>query len=355
MSFVEAAQVGDNYAEIARQIVEARERLARELARIKLEPIATLAYLAEKAHWQAERGGWSAGLEAWIEYVETFTLHEPVKLAAQSLYDAKIERRRERLEERAEKKRAEAEARAASARKIADAIPLGQPILVGHHSEKRARRDAEKIRGGFAKAHELAKEADELARRAEKVGTGGVSSDDPGAVEKLRARIAELEAFAEEKKMLLAKFRAMAGKEATLLGRPCGQDEHIEISERLEYEHPGDASRWLGSAARAFPWAPKMSSSEASEIRRLEKRISEIEQGRQTPERASIEFRGGVLEDDPRANRVCFVFREKPSRATIELLRSRGFVFSRERGAWQRKRSEGAWQIAESLVELIGG
>jgi len=28
---------------------------------------------------------------------------------------------------------------------IADNIPLGQPILVGHHSERRARRDAEKI------------------------------------------------------------------------------------------------------------------------------------------------------------------------------------------------------------------
>ena len=36
-------------------------------------------------------------------------------------------------------------------RRIADNIPLGQPILVGHHSEKRARKDQARIEGGMAK------------------------------------------------------------------------------------------------------------------------------------------------------------------------------------------------------------
>lgn len=35
---------------------------------------------------------------------------------------------------------------------IADHIPLGQPILVGHHSEKHARKDAERIEYGMRKA-----------------------------------------------------------------------------------------------------------------------------------------------------------------------------------------------------------
>jgi phospholipid N-methyltransferase len=35
---------------------------------------------------------------------------------------------------------------------IADGIPLGQPILVGHHSERHARKDAEKIENGMRKA-----------------------------------------------------------------------------------------------------------------------------------------------------------------------------------------------------------
>ena len=37
-------------------------------------------------------------------------------------------------------------------RPILDAIPLGQPILVGHHSEKRARKDAERIESALRRA-----------------------------------------------------------------------------------------------------------------------------------------------------------------------------------------------------------
>lgn len=38
---------------------------------------------------------------------------------------------------------------------IADNIPLGQPILVGHHSERHARKDAERIENGMRKAIKL--------------------------------------------------------------------------------------------------------------------------------------------------------------------------------------------------------
>ena len=38
---------------------------------------------------------------------------------------------------------------------IADGIPLGQPILVGHHSERHARRDADKIENGMRRAVRL--------------------------------------------------------------------------------------------------------------------------------------------------------------------------------------------------------
>lgn len=58
--------------------------------------------------------------------------------------------RRERLEaklakreEWASKAQGKADARFESTRKLADSILLGQPILVGHHSEGHARRDAE--------------------------------------------------------------------------------------------------------------------------------------------------------------------------------------------------------------------
>jgi Domain of unknown function (DUF3560) len=39
--------------------------------------------------------------------------------------------------------------------RIADNIPLGQPILIGHHSERHARKDAERIENGMRKTVKL--------------------------------------------------------------------------------------------------------------------------------------------------------------------------------------------------------
>jgi len=65
----------------------------------------------------------------------------------------------ERAEERAERFEGYSENRAKDADRahkavaaIADNIPLGQPILVGHHSERHARRDAKRIENGMRKA-----------------------------------------------------------------------------------------------------------------------------------------------------------------------------------------------------------
>ncbi len=65
----------------------------------------------------------------------------------------------DRAEERSERFSGYSEHRAADADRaqkavaaIADGIPFGQPILVGHHSERHARRDAEKIENGMRRA-----------------------------------------------------------------------------------------------------------------------------------------------------------------------------------------------------------
>lgn len=71
-----------------------------------------------------------------------------------SLVD-RAEERADRFEGYHDKRLSEAEQARAAVSAIADNIPLGQPILVGHHSERRARRDAEKIQNGMRKAIKL--------------------------------------------------------------------------------------------------------------------------------------------------------------------------------------------------------
>ena len=60
--------------------------------------------------------------------------------------------RADRFGEYSDRRHADADRAHAAVERIADGIPLGQPILIGHHSERRARKDAEKIESGMRKA-----------------------------------------------------------------------------------------------------------------------------------------------------------------------------------------------------------
>lgn len=61
----------------------------------------------------------------------------------------RAEARAERLADRGERRAAEAEGARAAVHGITRTIPFGQPILAGHHSEGRARRDAARIDAGM--------------------------------------------------------------------------------------------------------------------------------------------------------------------------------------------------------------
>jgi protein-L-isoaspartate O-methyltransferase len=64
----------------------------------------------------------------------------------------RAEQRADRFENYSDRRRSEAESARAAVSAIADNIPFGQPILVGHHSEKHARKHAEQIESGMRRA-----------------------------------------------------------------------------------------------------------------------------------------------------------------------------------------------------------
>src|SRR5688572_639989 len=77
------------------------------------------------------------------------------------------EARAERFEGYHERRSQDAEQARRGVAAIADNIPLGQPILVGHHSERRARKDAQRIEDGMRKTIKLWETAQYWTRRAE--------------------------------------------------------------------------------------------------------------------------------------------------------------------------------------------
>lgn len=103
----------------------------------------------------------------WSPRAEDFaiSLAEQIDDDDSSLLD-RAENRSERFEQYSENRARDAEQAQQAVSAIADNIPLGQPILVGHHSEKRARRDAKRIENGMRKAIKAFKTSEYWTDRA---------------------------------------------------------------------------------------------------------------------------------------------------------------------------------------------
>ena len=126
----------------------------------------------------------------------------------------RIEHRLAKRQDWAQKAEAKSEQRFTAVHELADSIPFGQPILVGHHSEGRARRDAERIFTGMGKAVELhnlsqhhSQKADGLAHQLDR----SIFTDDTNAVGALEARIAQREAKAERMTAVNKAWRKSKG------------------------------------------------------------------------------------------------------------------------------------------------
>ena len=124
---------------------------------------------------------------------------------------------RERRQAKAERLRGWADGREAKsaaayegAKQVGDMIPFGQPILVGHHSEGRHRRDIDRIDSGMRAAVEHSDKADSMRSRADEIerqADKAIYRDDPDEVERLEEKLAGLETKREEWKAANAAYR----------------------------------------------------------------------------------------------------------------------------------------------------
>lgn len=156
-------------------------------------------------------------------------------------------RRAERLRQWAEKRQQRSAARFTRAHSAIAGIPPGQPILVGHHSERHHRRDLARhdtaMRAGFEhqqKAASMDRRADEIERQADRA----IYDDDPDALEQLRERIAGLEARRDRMKAINRAIRKGAGWEARI-APPLTDDERAELASL--------AHAWAGVYKPGYP------------------------------------------------------------------------------------------------------
>jgi hypothetical protein len=248
-------------------------------------------------------------------------------------FEERRAQRIERMRERARRLCNVADGARVQLDRVGGYIPLGQPILVGHHSEKRHRRDIERMDALMRKSVDAHEEASALLRRANSAETStAVSSDDDNAPAKLRDKLQQREL----KQQFMSEFNRM-------LRKGC-DDASIAAKSGLTQEAVAGIREPDRMGYSGFP-AYRLSNNSA-EIRRLKARIAQLENHAVSePEQIGLVR---IAESD---NRVRLFFPDKPDEAVRKRLKASGFRWSPTAAAWQRHASVHAWYLARAVAK----
>ena len=180
------------------------------------------------------------------------------------------------------------------------------------------------------------KEIQGLLDKIRSTGMGGISADDPNAIEKLEAKLAALQKSQETMKAVNAYYR----KHKTLDGCPDLKPEQIE---RLKEN--------LSQSIYEKPFPSYSLSNNNAEIRRLKQRIESLKY-HQEIDYPGWEFEGGKVVANKEANRLQVLFDEKPDADIRSELKSNGFRWSPKENAWQRQLNQNAYYAADSVQAI---
>jgi len=279
-------------------------------------------------------------------------------------YEAKQEAKRARLLAAADRARERSDAAytRADLREEVSGIPFGQPILVGHHSEGRHRRAIERADNAMRASIEADKRAKVLEQRADAVGTGGVSSDDPDAIAKLQAEVADMRRV--QSYMVAAnkviRSAVKAGTRPDSVGFPA-------FAAALRATPGGDKVTDKHAAGMIEPdfagrigFAAYQLSNNGANIKRVEARIAILERAKAAADAAGGESKRtiypGMCEvvENFDENRLQIIFDGKLAAETRSAMKSAGFRWAPSQGAWQRQLTNAARYAATRFLRAQG-
>jgi len=260
-------------------------------------------------------------------------------------YEERKAARIERYEAAAERARARSNALGDESTRMVAATE-GQPILIGHHSEKADRRFRERAWNKMGAAVKEGDKAEHYERKAEAAkNSRAISSDDPEAVKKLKEKIARKERLQEGfrlgNRIVKSKPKNVATPEK--LKRLVGEVRLTEENAPKLFE-PNFCGR--------IGFSPYILQNNNANIARLKKRLAllEREAGAVTKE----EQRDGLtVVENVEENRIQLVFPGKPAENVRAILKESGFRWSHRNMAWQRHLNAAGRMWAGIAVERI--
>lgn len=248
-------------------------------------------------------------------------------------YAEKKEAKIDRFRELAEKRQAEGTALIDRAHQMADVIPFGQPILVGHYSEKGDRNYRARINSTWDRGFKTLETAEYYARRVDNAESNrAISSDDPDAIELLKQKLQKCVDFQEHAKTVNKIVR-----------KKIPNDEKIKLLVESGLKEstarvcivPDELHR-TGIPSYAL-------TNNNGNMKRIRERIAQLEKERD--DKTTEEMIGDIsIINSVEENRVMIMFPYKPDEPIRERLKRDGFRWSPSNGAWQAYRTA-AWKI----------
>ena len=174
-----------------------------------------------------------------------------------------------------------------------------------------------------------------LLDKIRSTGMGGISADDPAAIEKLQKKLDGL----ERSQLIMKEVNAYYRKHGKLDG--CA----LLSPDQIEKLKASMASSWRSDPR---PFESYQLTNNNAEIRRVKTRIEQLSKQAQR-EFSGWEFDGGRVEMNREDNRLQVFFDGKPDADTRAELKSSGFRWAPSVGAWQRQLTDNAIRAADRL------
>ena len=235
--------------------------------------------------------------------------------------------RKERQEVRAERYRQYAEnadkrataAFNASNEAVAGIVP-GQPILVGHHSERAHRRAVERSNDAMGRCVRESEKAAYYRQKAEAVeNNNNIYIGDDDAIERLESKVADLSHKQDVMKSVNKLMRSKKSREEKIAGL-------------VELGFSQSKSEW--AVDNNFQFAGYELTNNNAKINAAKKQLEKARKFADTEDR---EYKIGdiTIEECFSENRVRIYFPGKPDEDTRSQLKRHGFRWSPRNGCWQ--------------------
>lgn len=199
-------------------------------------------------------------------------------------------------------------------------------------------RKKEKQNAAAERNMEEWKEIQGTIGKIKSVGTGGISSDDPNALEMLRDKLDRLEKLQERMKAANAAIRLkdQAKGDAKLEALGYSQEDIKQLRE------PDFCGR-VGYPSYAL-------TNNNAKIKATRDRIAELEKRQNEPAPEGWEFDGGQVVINTELNRLQIVLEGRPDDELKQTLKGYGFRWSPKNVCWQRQLTDNAIRAAKAIT-----